>query len=116
MEAISWNSEGAEVRKARVATSSIFLVAGLCQSSWAPMIPYIQSNLQLSEASLGTILLILGAGGLISMPLAGWAVSRHGSAAIILLSAPCTILLLPLLAIAPSCILLSLLLFAFGAT
>jgi predicted MFS family arabinose efflux permease len=103
------------VAKARVATSFIFLIAGLAFSSWAPMIPYIKDNLGLSEASLGVILLFCGFGGIASMPLTGWAINRFGSAKIVTLSTPFIIMLLPLLAISPSSQILALLLFAFGA-
>ncbi len=104
-----------QTAKARIATSFMFLVCGLGYSSWAPMVPYAKSRLELGEASLGLILLAFGIGALIAMPLTGWAVHRFGSRRISTIAAPSMIALLPLLAIAPSSIMLAILLFAFGA-
>lgn len=114
MEELIWKPKEKAVGKARIATSCIFLISGLGYSSWAPMIPYAKANLQLGEASLGMILLIFGIGGLAAMPAAGWAVHRFGSALITTLASLSMISLLPLLAIAPSWEILTLLLFVFG--
>lgn len=100
--------------KARLATSLIFLVSGLGYSSWAPMVPYAKEKLELGEGALGMILLVFGIGGLVSMPITGWAVHRFGSAKITVFSALSMIFLLPLLAMAPTWEILSLLLLAFG--
>ncbi|MBA3239077.1 MAG: MFS transporter [Parachlamydiaceae bacterium] len=105
-----------QVEKARVATSFMFLVSGLAYSSWAPMVPYAKARLELNEATLGLILLAFGIGALISMPLTGWAVHRFGSRIISTTVAPLMIALLPLLAIAPTNMMLAALLFVFGAT
>jgi predicted MFS family arabinose efflux permease len=93
----------------------MFLVSGLAYSSWAPMVPYAKARLELNEATLGLILLAFGIGALISMPLTGWAVHRFGSRTISSIVAPLMIALLPLLAIAPTNMILAGLLFAFGA-
>lgn len=104
-----------ETNKARFATSCMFFVCGLAYSSWAPMIPFAKANLELSEASLGMLLLLFGIGALISMPITGWAVHRFGSNRIASIATPCMIFLLPLLATAPSSLILGILLFAFGS-
>ncbi|MBS0654195.1 MAG: MFS transporter [Verrucomicrobia bacterium] len=114
METGSLKPKENEVVRARVATSFIFLVSGLGYSSWAPMVPYAKANLELSEASLGLILLIFGIGGLVAMPMTGWAVHRFGSALITTLASLSMIVFIPLLAIAPTWEVLALLLFAFG--
>lgn len=104
-----------QTAKARIATSFMFLVCGLAYSSWAPMVPYAKARLELGEATLGMILLAFGIGALITMPITGWAVHRFGSRRISAIAAPTMVALLPLLAIAPSSLLLTILLFAFGA-
>lgn len=105
-----------QITKARIATSFMFLVCGLAYSSWAPMVPYAKARLELSEAALGMILLAFGIGALVSMPLTGWAVHRFGSRKITAFVAPCMIALLPLLAVASTNLMLTGLLFLFGAT
>jgi MFS family permease len=100
--------------KARTATSLLFLVMGLGYSSWAPMVPYAKVHLELNDAALGMLLLILAIGALVAMPIAGWAVERWGCAKVTIYAAPFIGLLLPLLALAPSFYVLAGLLFIFG--
>lgn len=99
----------------RVATRLAFLVAGFGISSWGPLIPYAQSRLGLSDSNLGLLLLCLGIGSMVAMPLGGRMSARTGSKPVITVSAVCMIGLLPLLSVAPSPMLLALLLFLFGA-
>lgn len=63
----------------RVAVSVFFFCQGLSFASWASRIPDIKNELQLSEAGLGSILLALPAGQLLTMPFSGRAVTRFGS-------------------------------------
>lgn len=70
-----------DIRKeqVRIAVSVFFFCQGLAFASWASRIPDIKNTLQLSEAGLGTILLALPAGQLLTMPFSGRAVTRFGS-------------------------------------
>ena len=63
----------------RVAVSVFFFCQGVCFASWASRIPDIKTYLNLSEAALGTILLGLPIGQLLTMPFSGRAVTRFGS-------------------------------------
>lgn len=63
----------------RLAVGSLFFFHGLCCSSWASRIPSIQTQMNLSEASLGSLLFAIPVGSLLSMPLAAALVSRVGS-------------------------------------
>jgi MFS family permease len=63
----------------RIAVSVFFFCQGLSFASWASRIPDIKNALQLSEAGLGSILLALPAGQLMTMPFSGRAVTRFGS-------------------------------------
>ena len=56
-----------------------FFCQGLAFASWASRIPDIKTSLHLSEAGLGSILLALPAGQLLTMPFSGRAVTRFGS-------------------------------------
>ncbi len=111
---MSQNSE-IQLNKARIATSFMFLVCGLAYSSWAPMVPYAKARLELGEAALGIILLAFGIGALIAMPITGWTVHRFGSRKIAIIASLCMVVLLPLLAIAPSSLWLTVILFVFGS-
>ena len=64
---------------ARLSVLFIFLVHGLVFSTWVSRIPAVQSNLGLSSSRLGFALLGVAAGSIVSMPVAGWLVSRFGS-------------------------------------
>ncbi len=64
---------------ARLSVLLIFFVHGLVFSTWVSRIPAVQSNLGLSSGRLGFALLGVAAGSIVSMPVAGWLVSRFGS-------------------------------------
>jgi MFS family permease len=63
----------------RIAVSVFFFCQGVCFASWASRIPDIKTSLHLSEAGLGSILLGLPIGQLVTMPFSGRAVTRFGS-------------------------------------
>ncbi len=67
------------IEQVRIAVSVFFFCQGLSFASWASRIPDIKNALQLSEAGLGSILLALPAGQLLTMPFSGRAVTRFGS-------------------------------------
>ena len=98
-------------RSARLA----FLAAGLAMSAWAPLVPFAKLRLALGEADLGLLLLCLGAGSLVAMPVTGMFAARFGCRKVVLMSGALVCLVLPLMAVAPSPLLLGAALFAFGA-
>jgi MFS family permease len=59
--------------------SVFFFCQGLAFANWASRIPDIKTSLHLSEAGLGSILLALPVGQLITMPISGRLVTRFGS-------------------------------------
>ena len=63
----------------RIAVSVFFFCQGLAFANWASRIPDIKTSLHLSEAGLGSILLALPVGQLITMPFSGRLVTRFGS-------------------------------------
>ncbi|MFJ2987483.1 MFS transporter [Collimonas sp. NPDC087041] len=101
--------------KQRLATRLAFLSAGLCMSAWAPLVPYAKARLGLNEGSLGLLLLCLGVGSLLAMPLTGVLAARLGCRRVILTAGALTCLLLPCLALADSPLQLGIALFVFGA-
>jgi len=58
----------------------VFAANGLVFGSWVPRIPDVSADLALTPGQLGLALLAPAAGSLLSMPLAGAASSRYGSA------------------------------------
>lgn len=89
--------ENTSKRASRIAVSALFFLTGLCFSSWASRIPAIQQSLHLSDGGLGGVLLALPIGSLISMPAAGWLVSRFGSRQVLMVTALLYAALLPTL-------------------
>jgi MFS family permease len=66
-------------QQVRTAVSVFFFCQGLSFASWASRIPDIKTALHLSDGGLGTLLLALPAGQLITMPFSGRSVTRFGS-------------------------------------
>lgn len=63
----------------RWAVSALFFVNGLIVGSWAPKLPVLMTRLDITEATLGLIVLGLGIGSLCMMPVFGAMVARAGS-------------------------------------
>lgn len=55
-----------------------FMLAGLGVACWGPMIPYVQERFVLDAHELGLLLLCMGMGSMVSMPLAGMFTTRLG--------------------------------------
>ncbi|MEJ4044926.1 MFS transporter [Erwinia sp. SLM-02] len=105
-----------EARLSQRATRVVFLIAGIGMAAWAPLVPYAKDRAALSDASLGTLLLFLGLGSLIAMPLTGVLVGRYGCKRIITCGSVLLLVLLPLLATLSSPFSLALALMAFGGS
>ncbi len=112
MSIITMNSS---VIKAKRATQAIFLVCGLALSSWAPMVPLAKQRLGLNDANLGVLLLMLGAGAIVMMPISGYFSHRYGTGKVMLTSGIAFAICLPLLVIITDPIIMGVVLFVFGA-
>lgn len=102
--------------KHRVSTRLAFLAAGMAMSAWAPLVPYAQARTGVEAAQLGLLLLCLGIGSLMAMPVTGLLAARFGCRRVVMTSGLGCCAVFPFLAIAPSAPLLGLTLFLFGAT
>lgn len=60
------------------ATRAIFFVGGFGAASWAPLVPLLKARLGIAEDVLGMLLLCIGIGALLTMPLSGAAAVRLG--------------------------------------
>jgi MFS family permease len=78
----------------RAGVSLLFLMNGFMIGAWAPKIPEFASRLDLSEKSLGLMILTFGLGSITMMPIAGSQIARFGSSRVSKVTA---VLLIPLL-------------------
>lgn len=101
-------------RRVRLAVSLFYLGQGVCFASWASRIPDLKSTLQLSDAALGSILLALPLGQLLTMPISGRLTTIFGSRRMLSISTPLYALALIGLSLATSGWQLAFFLFIFG--
>ncbi|MBW3503486.1 MFS transporter [Pseudomonas sp. NKUCC02_KPG] len=102
-------------RLEQMSTRIAFFIAGFGLAAWAPLVPYAKARAGLDEATLGLLLLCLGAGSILAMPIAGILATRFGCRRVLIGGTLLICLALPLLATASSLALLIATLFVFGA-
>jgi MFS family permease len=98
----------------RIAVAVFFFCQGLSFASWASRIPDIKTSLQLSEAALGSILLALPLGQMLTLPFSGRAVTRFGSKYVLRIAVVGYVVCLTNIGLVTSSWQLALALFAFG--
>lgn len=99
----------------QAATRLAFFIAGLAMAAWAPLVPFAKARIALNDASLGVLLLCIGVGSLLAMPLTGVMTARWGCRAVILIAGALLCLDLPLLVLMDSPLSMALALLLFGA-
>lgn len=97
-------------------TRLAFFIAGFGLACWAPLIPFAQSRINADAATLGTLLLCLGLGAVVGMPVAGALSGKVGSRVVIICGAIGLAIALPLLAIVSTPTLIGMCLLVFGAS
>lgn len=102
-------------RSQQRATRAAFFVPGFAIACWAPLVPFAKARAGLDDAMLGVLLLCLGLGSLLSMPLAGMLAARHGCRPVMLATVVMMVLMLPLLAVASTPLSIGVVLLVFGA-
>ena len=100
----------------RLAISIIFMLNGLTLSAWVSRVPAIVGDLGMGPGSIGTVMMGMAVGALVSFPIAGRLIDSIGSARTTLLSGVMFFVALPLLAFMPHAwsLMLALLVFGFG--
>lgn len=99
----------------RIALSAVFFQSGICFSSWASRIPDIKQIFELTDYTLGLLLLIKPLASLfVGLPLASWAVDRFGSRVSIGISLIIYSASLVFIGLASSLVSLGLAVFCFG--
>ncbi|WP_426134645.1 MFS transporter [Pseudomonas sp. PWP3-1b2] len=115
MTAISTPAPVVPGRLEQMSTRIAFFIAGFGIAAWAPLVPYAKARAHLNEGTLGLLLLCLGVGSIIAMPVAGALASRFGCRRVLTGGTVVICLALPILATASSIPLLMVGLFLFGA-
>ncbi|MEU6819506.1 MFS transporter [Streptomyces atriruber] len=88
--------------RSQLAIAALFCSLGFQYATWAARIPAIKSDLDLTAAEVGVLLMAAGIGAAVSFPLVAVLMRRLGSQRLALLSALCLALLLLALAAAPN--------------
>jgi predicted MFS family arabinose efflux permease len=101
---------------AKLATRLAFIAAGFGVACWAPLVPFAKARCNLGDDTMGLVLLLMGAGSIVAMPLAANLSSRFSCRPVVLSAGMGLALILPLLSIVSSPIALGVALFAFGAS
>jgi len=96
-------------------TRIVFFIAGVAVAAWAPLVPFAKARTDLDTGALGLLLLCLGAGSIVAMPLAGALASWFGCRRVLVGSTVLICVALPLLATVSNIPLLVVALFGFGA-
>ena len=60
------------------ANQAFFFVGGFGTASWAPLVPLLKARLDVAEDVLGLLLLCIGIGSLLTMPITGFLAGRFG--------------------------------------
>lgn len=96
-------------------TRLLFLLVGFLIAAWASLVPTLKAATGVDEGELGMVLLCLGVGSMITMPLSGALCTRYGCRSVLTCSGLILCLCLPLLASITSVTALAIALFIFGA-
>jgi len=102
-------------RLEQMSTRIAYLIAGVGIAAWAPLVPYAKVRANLDEGTLGLLLLCLGVGSILAMPIAGALAARFGCRRVLSGGTILICLALPLLATMTTLPWLVAALFVFGA-
>ncbi len=109
-------TEHASTAPARLATRIAFFVAGFAMACCAPLFPFIKADVGVDEGQFGAVLLCLGLGSIIAMPITGVIAARRGARPMVLWGGFGLVAFLPILVLAGSPVALGAALFLFGAS
>ncbi|MEV4284566.1 MFS transporter [Nonomuraea bangladeshensis] len=112
--ALGVNKSLIDARRARVGVFGFFVFAGFVMGLWAAGLPSLNDRLDLGPRLLGTVLLLISGGALVSMLAAGPLVDRYGSRRVCWVAGPLSALALLGPALAPSYATLAALAVVFG--
>ena len=96
-------------------TRLLFLLAGFSAAAWASLVPVAKTATGVNEGELGLVLLCLGIGSLLAMPVSGVVSTRLGCRKVLMVCGVALCACLPLLASVQNVFTLAAALFFFGA-
>ncbi|MDO9639942.1 MAG: MFS transporter [Pseudotabrizicola sp.] len=91
-----------EAKRARWAVAMMFAAAGFVMGAWAPQIPLLLPRHQITEFTLGLLILVLGLGAVGAMLFTGRLIARFGSVAVLRVFALSSAVALPVVVFSPS--------------
>jgi fucose permease len=103
-----------DVIKSRWAISAMFFANGMTIGAWAPQIPLLLPRHQITESTLGLLILFLGLGAVAAMLATGRLISHFGSRTVLRAFALALVPMLSLIAMAPSLIILGMCMVLLG--
>lgn len=103
-------------RREQQATRIIFFVTGFAMAAWAPLVPVAKLRLGIDDGGLGLLLLCLGAGSIVAMPLTGILTTQIGCRRVIVVAALIMYACFPLLASIDNFALMAITVAIFGAS
>lgn len=103
-------------RREQIATRVIFFVVGFVMAGFAPLVPLAKARLGLEEGALGLLLLCLGLGSILAMPITGLLTAKWGCRPVIAVASVIMIGAFPFLAVADSWLAMAIAIAVFGAS
>jgi MFS family permease len=104
-----------QAKAARWAVAAMFLANGFVMGAWAPQIPLLLPRHQISEGTLGLLILVLGLGAVTAMLFSGRLIARFGARRVLSLFSLALIPVLPMVVFSPNLWALALFMAVFGA-
>lgn len=107
--------DGQQARRARWALAAMFMANGFVMGAWAPQIPLLMPRHDVTESTLGLLILVLGLGAVSAMLFAGRLISLYGGRLVLSVFSLALIPVLPMVVFSPNLWLLALFMAVFGA-
>lgn len=102
-------------RRGRWAVAALFFVNGFVMGSWAPQIPLLLPRYQITEFTLGILILLIGLGAVAAMIFSGKLIAAHGSRRMALTFGAFMVPMLPIVVSSPNLASVSVSLVILGA-
>jgi MFS family permease len=104
-----------QARRARWAVAAMFLANGFVMGAWAPQIPLLMPRHEVTESTLGILILVLGLGAVSAMLFAGRLITLYGGRRVLSVFSLALIPVLPMVVYSPNLWLLAVFMAVFGA-
>jgi fucose permease len=102
--------------RGRWAVAAMFMVNGFLMGSWAPQIPFMLPRHNITEFTLGLLILLVGVGAVTAMSWTGWLINHYGSKKVVIVFSVIVCAAFALIVLAPTIPLTIPALILFGAS